>query len=125
MPAIAVPRSTIVAPRLDAYSHRLVIRRSLYDEGTLVSTSPSMRTLASVPTLFVHPSELAKLGVATGDKVRVRSAKGDLEVEVTGDESIDRHVVAARFTQSVGADADLAALLDATSLATDVRLETI
>jgi len=125
VPVIAVPLSTIVAPRLDAYSHRLVIRRSLYDEGTLVSTSPSMRTLAVEPRLFVHPSELAKLGVAAGDKVRVRSLRGDLEIAVTSDESIDRHVVAARFTQLVGSDTDLGALLDAASLATDVRLETI
>ena len=123
--AMAMPTAVVVAPRLDAYSHRLVLSRSLYDESTLVATSPSLHGLAATPTLRIHPSELDKLGVTTGEKVRVRSAKGSIEIAVTADASIDRHVVAARFTQDVAGECDLAALIDASLLATDIRLETI
>ncbi|HEY5274152.1 MAG TPA: NADH-quinone oxidoreductase subunit NuoG [Acidimicrobiales bacterium] len=123
--ALVMSSAVVVAPRLDAYSQRLVLGRSLYDEGTLVETSPSMQGLASSPTLRVHPSELAKLGVTSGDKVRVRSASGSVEIATTADESIDRHVVASRFTQDVAGECDLAALIEASLLATDVRLETI
>jgi NADH-quinone oxidoreductase subunit G len=123
--ALVVPTAAVVAPRLDAYSHRLVLIRSLYDESTLVATSPSLHGLAATPMLRIHPAELDKLGVATGEKVRVRSAKGSIEIMVTADESIDRHVVAAQFTQDVAGECDLAALIDASLLVTDVRLETI
>jgi NADH-quinone oxidoreductase subunit G len=124
-PPIAIPTGVVVAPRLDAYSHRLVLTRVLYDESTLVATSPSMSGLATSPTLRIHPSELAKLGLATGDKVRIRSARGAVEIATTADESVDRHVVAARFTQDVAGEYDLAALIDSSLLATDVRLETL
>jgi NADH-quinone oxidoreductase subunit G len=123
--AIPVPTTVVAAPRLDAYSHRLVLSRALYDESTLVATSPSMAGLAVSPTLRIHPSELAKLGVATGDKVRVRSGRASIEIATTADESVDRHVVAARFTQDVAGEYDLAALIDSSLLATDVRLETL
>jgi NADH-quinone oxidoreductase subunit G len=124
-PAIAIPTAVVVAPRLDAYSHRLVLSRVLYDESTLVATSPSMSGLVASPTLRVHPTELAKLGLAPGDKVRVRSARAAVEIATTADESVDRRVVAARFTQDVAGEYDLAALIDASLLATDVRLETL
>jgi NADH-quinone oxidoreductase subunit G len=126
-PGTVISPSTalVVAPRLDAYPHRLVLARSLYDESTLISSSPSLQGLATAPTLRVHPAELAALGVAEGDRVRVISAKAAVVIAVTADESIDRRVVAARFTQDVAGECDLAALIDAASLATDVRLETI
>jgi NADH-quinone oxidoreductase subunit G len=123
--AMLLPTAVVAAPRLDAYSHRLVLSRALYDESTLVATSPSMSGLAASPTLRVHPSELAKLGVAAGDKVRVRSARASVEIATTADESIGRHVVAARFTQDVAGQYDLAALIDVSLLATDVHLETL
>jgi NADH-quinone oxidoreductase subunit G len=122
---IPLSGARVVAPRLDAYSHRLVLRRALYDEGTLVQTSAAMAGLASEPLLAIHPAELAKLGRSSGEKVRVRSARGDVVMTVTADDSVDRHVVAARFTQSVGSDADAAALVDGAELATDVRLENL
>jgi NADH-quinone oxidoreductase subunit G len=123
--ALSMPSAVVVAPRLDAYSHRLVLVRSLYDESTLVATSPSLHGLATAPSLRVHPSELDKLGVAPGEKVRIRSARGSIELAVTADESIDRHVVASRFTQDSAGECDLASLIDASLLATDVRLETV
>jgi NADH-quinone oxidoreductase subunit G len=123
--AIDIPTATVVASPLESYSHRLVLGRSLYDEGTLIATSPSLHGLAVAPTLRVNPSEIAKLGVVDGGKIRVSSPKGSTEVTVTADESIDRRVVAARFSQDAAGESDLAALIDASWLATDVRLETI
>jgi NADH-quinone oxidoreductase subunit G len=123
--AIELPAAVVVAPRLDSYSHRLVLVRELYDEGTLIATSPSLHGLAGTPTLQVHPFELDKLGVESGGRVRIRSENGSVEITVTADEGIDRQVVAARFTQDAAGACDLAKLIDASLLATDVRLETI
>jgi anaerobic selenocysteine-containing dehydrogenase len=84
-----------------------------------------MAGLASEPLLAIHPAELAKLGRSSGEQVRVRSARGDVVMTVVEDSSVDRHVVAARFTQSIDGDLDAAALVDASLLATDVRLENL
>src|SRR6202040_2453249 len=74
------------APRLDAYSHRLVVSPALYDGGTTNRTSRSLAPLATTPSLSVNPADLAPLGVAEGDRLRVWSAKGTLEIAVHGDD---------------------------------------
>ena len=122
---LALVTARVVAPRLDAYSHRLVLRRSLFDEGTLVNTSPSMVGLPMEPALSIHPAELAKLGLSSGDDIRVRSARGAVVMTVVADDTVDRHVVAARFSQAAGDDDDACALVDCSASATDVRLETV
>jgi len=117
-----------IPPRLDAYSLRLVLRRSLYDAGTLVSCSPSLAPLAATPAAAVHPQELARLGVASGERLRVRSERATCEVIAVADASIARHVVALGFNPAGVFDdtgVDGAALVDTSALATDVYLETI
>jgi NADH-quinone oxidoreductase subunit G len=114
-------REPVFATRLDAYSHRLVLSRSLYDGGTTVRTSPSLAPLAKPPVVFVHPEELARLGVADGDRLRIRSAKGAIEATVEGLEGITRSVVALGHA----AGEPGTSLVDAGDLATDVRLETL
>jgi NADH-quinone oxidoreductase subunit G len=118
------PADLVVAPRLDAYSHRLVVRRTLYDGGTLVATSPSLSDLASAPVFGLHPSEMARLGVVDGDRLRVRSSGGDVVAPAYADERVARGVVVVAHNP---ADQEVvpAALVDAANLATDVRLETV
>ncbi len=106
--------------RLDAYSHRLVVRRRLYDRGTLVATCPSLAPLAAPTELAVHPAELASLGLRSGDRARVRSARGEAVVPVVADEALDRGVVV--MTSGVGEA--VSELLDASAAVNDVRLET-
>jgi NADH-quinone oxidoreductase subunit G len=124
-PTLVLSEKRVVAPRLDAYSHRLVLRRALFDEGTLVQTSSSMAGLATEPVLAIHPGELAKLGLNSGDQIRIRSARGAVVMRVSADVGVDRHVVAARFTQDPSVAGDIASLLDASTQATDVRMETV
>jgi NADH-quinone oxidoreductase subunit G len=80
--AIAPP----VPTPADAYSLRLVVARTLYDTGRLVSSSPSLAALASSTALVVHPSDLGRIGVsAEGDDVRVTSPRGTVTLPVLAD----------------------------------------
>ncbi len=109
-------------PRRDAYSFRLVLRRSLYDRGTLVQAAPSLAGLAPEPVLTVHPSALDKLGVPAGGRLRMRAPRGDLELVVAADASIAPGVVVLSTNLLPEGPA---ALVDTAQPVTDVRLETI
>jgi len=139
-PPAAAP---VAVPRLDAYSHRLVVRRALYDAGTLVAASPSLAPLAGPQRLSVHPAALATLGLGDGSEVRVRSGRGDVVVVAEADPTLERGVVvltshlAAEPAPGAGAGAGRqpedarprtsagCGLVDAAATVTDVRLETV
>jgi len=131
----AVPTSPTPAPRLDAYSLRLVLRRSLYDRGTLVSASSSLSPLSPGQAVRVHPSVLERLGVEDGERLRVRGPGGSLEVPALADPNLARelavlgahlgsgdHEVGVTSTDEGTATGED---LLAGGLVTDVRLETI
>jgi anaerobic selenocysteine-containing dehydrogenase len=106
-------------PAVDAYSLRLVVSRSLYDDGTMVQRSPSLARLAGAPALRVNPSDLDRLGVTSGGSVRVTSSRTSLELPVAADAAMPRGVALLAWG---GRAADL---IDVTSAVTDVRVETV
>ena len=122
MLAISVLSEPVVAGRLDSYSYRLVVRRNLYDRGTAMLASHSLAGLAREAVLGVHPAELARLGLSSGERLRVRSAHGEIEITAEADERLPRAVVVTS-ANILGADA--LSLIAADELATDVRLETL
>jgi predicted molibdopterin-dependent oxidoreductase YjgC len=124
---------------VDRSSMRLVARRRLYDGGALVEESPSLRPLEPRTTVRVNPRDLDQLGVSPGQRVRVRSARGALELEVTVDDGMPAGVVSVDFNLAGTRDADgrrrsasqesppggAAVLIDARESVVDVRLETV
>ncbi len=114
------PAELELAPR-DSYSLRLVATRKLYDEGVLVTHSPSLAPLAPGSLLRVNPYDFDRLGVAAGDHVRLSSSKADLTVEIAADAGVPRGSAAVYFNQP-GLHA--ASLIDASAPVTDVRVET-
>jgi hypothetical protein len=114
----AKPRSV---PAPDSYALRLVARRRLYDQGTMVQACPSLAPLAPALGLRANPYDLDRLGVQTGGRVRVR-ARQVLELGVLADTDVPRGVAVV--------DLDLAEegvedLIDSDRAVTDVRLETL
>src|SRR4030095_13605391 len=79
-------------PRLDAYSLRLVVRRKLYDWGTLLHQSPSLADLAERATLRLNPQDFDRLGIVPGDDVRVTSSRGHVTVSPRPDPAVPRGV---------------------------------
>ncbi|MGH9007526.1 MAG: molybdopterin oxidoreductase family protein, partial [Acidimicrobiales bacterium] len=118
------PRFELPAP--DHYSLRLVSTRRLYDRGAAVDGSPSLARLVPTATAAAHPSELARLGVEPGDRVRVASPSGETTLAVSADAGVPKGVLAVDFNLSSDdrTVANAAALLIAAdALVNEVRLE--
>ncbi|MGH9070052.1 MAG: NADH-quinone oxidoreductase subunit NuoG [Acidimicrobiales bacterium] len=107
-------------PRVDAYGLRLVVGRSLYDQGTLLQACGSLASLSAPPRLRVNPYDLDRLGKATGDQVRAHTARAATVVEVLADAGVPRGSAVLGFNLRGGGAGDL---IDATTPVTDVRLE--
>jgi NADH-quinone oxidoreductase subunit G len=109
------------APAVDAYSLRLVATRKLYDQGTLVSASPSLAGLAPGTVLRVNPYDFDRLGVSEGDVVRVISTRATLSIAITADDNVPRGIASLVVNQP---PVRASALIDASERVTDVRIET-
>jgi NADH-quinone oxidoreductase subunit G len=118
---VSVPDWRVIdPPLLDAYSLRLVVRRKLYDRGTLVQHSPSLAGLAERATLRLHPQDFDRLGIVSGDDVRVTSSRGHVTVAAQPDPAVARGV-AVLDANKAGGRANV--LIDANTPVTDVRVE--
>ncbi len=115
-------------PKADNYALRLVAGRRLYDAGSSVTGSPSLTPLVPALVARANPYDLDRLGAATGDRVKVRSARGELILSAESDEGVPRGVVAIDFNVPGGESAPgnaVATLIDSRQLVTDVRLESL
>jgi NADH-quinone oxidoreductase subunit G len=122
-----VPAAVSVPPP-DHYSLRLVSTRRLYDNGAAVVASPSLAALVPSATALANPSDLARLGVGPGDRVRVSSPRGELTVVAAGDSGVPKGVLVVEFNlaESGHSPANAAAsLIDATSVVNEVRLDAL
>ena len=115
------------APSVDSYSLRLVSSRRLYDLGAAVAGSPSLAPLVEEAVVRANPYDLDRLGVSTGDRVRIRSPRTALELAVASDPGLARGTVAVDFNLASAGNGTNAAgsLIDATALVNDVRLENL
>ena len=110
------------SPVIDGYGLRLVSGRKLWDAGTNISHSPSLKHLAEESTLRVHPSDLQRLGVSSGASVRVISTRTTETVVAVADESILRGTAVLPFNQPGGG---ANRFIDATAHVNDIRIETL
>jgi formylmethanofuran dehydrogenase subunit D len=72
---------------------RLWSNRKLYDPGVVVTHSAAVSGLAAPDTVRLHPDELRRLGVATGDPVEVTTGRGTVNVPATADRAVPVGVV--------------------------------
>jgi len=115
-------------PPADSYALRLVAGRRLYDAGSSVTGSPSLTPLVEELVARANPYDLDRLGAAAGDRVRVRSARGELVLAAHPDAGVPRGVVALDFNVPAhdGGPANaVATLIDSRQPVTDVRLESV
>ena len=118
--AAAVPSA-----RVGEESWRLVVRRRLYDHGTLVQSAESLAALAPSQELRLAPQALQELGVEPGDEVRVRSGRGEIVVPAMGDAAVPRGVALLQFNASPGYETSASALLDSSAPVVDVDVEKV
>jgi NADH-quinone oxidoreductase subunit G len=111
------------APRVDAYSLRLVAGRKLYDAGAIVQHCPSLAPLAPRTRLRMNPHDLDRLGLDTGDRATVSSPRSSATIEVEGDDGVPRGAAALTFNGP--GDLEAADFIDASEAVTQLRVETV
>jgi NADH-quinone oxidoreductase subunit G len=116
------PDAPTELPAVDAYGFRLVASRTLYDEGTLVTHSPSLRGLSREARVRMNPADLARLGLGAVATVAITSPRGRATLETVADAGVPPGAVAMYLNHR---GADPADLIDATAPATAVQVETL
>ena len=82
--------------------------------------SPSLADLAERATLRLNPQDFDRLGIVSGDDVRVTSSRGHVTVATRRDSAVPRGV-AVLDANKAGGRANV--LIDANAPVTDVRVE--
>jgi anaerobic selenocysteine-containing dehydrogenase len=132
MPPLLTARSSGEAeplriPKADNYTLRLVACRRLYDAGSAMTGSPSLTPLVPALEARANPYDLDRLGAGTGDRVKIRSARGELVLPARADEDVPRGCVAVDFNvpSAESPGNAVATLIDSRELVTDVRMESV
>ncbi len=102
---------------------RLVTRRSLYDNGTLVQAATSLSQLVPAQVLRISPGELDRLGALEGALVRIRSRNGEMVAPVAADSTLPDGVALMAFGTAPADRPGVADLIDASASLTDVVVE--
>ena len=110
---------------VDERSWRLVVRRGLYDYGTLVQSAGSLAPLARSQELRLAPQAMKQLGVEAGDEVRVRSGRGELVIAAVGDAGVPAGVAFLQFNADPIHETSVSALLDSSLPAVNVEVEKV
>ena len=118
----SAPPGPMTLPPLDAYSLRLVSARTLYGQGTLVQRAPALASLAPPPCARANPSDLDRLGMRRGGRVRVRSNRTSFVLDTKPDPGVPRGSISLAF--NAGGDGGAGDLIDAGAPVTDIRVET-
>ncbi len=113
------------APVVDSYSLRLVARRRLYDYGTLVQMAPSLKGLAEAPGVRMRLAELEKLGVASGDEVRVRSPHAEIVLPAVADDDVPQGVALLAVSSGPADEPGASSLIDSGEAVATVRIDTL
>jgi anaerobic selenocysteine-containing dehydrogenase len=117
----AAPAAAVVP--VDGYALRLVAARTLYGTDRAVLESPSLAVFAPTETvLLVHRVDRDRIGVADGDRVRITSARGSVELPIAADRGTPQGTA---FLAVNRAGPGASELIDPDEPVTDLRVETI
>lgn len=105
----------------DRYAFRLLVNRTLYDNGTLVSHCPSLAPLVEPATARLNPAAVRELGISDGDTVSVASTAGTISIPATADARVPEGVVVIPHNHT---GADPRDLIASGSTVTEVRIST-
>jgi NADH-quinone oxidoreductase subunit G len=117
----SAPAAAVVP--VDGYALRLVAARTLYGTDRAVLESPALAAFAPTePVLLVHRVDRDRIGVSDGDRVRITSARGTVELPLAADGSTPQGTAfLAVNRQGPGASE----LIDPNEPVTDLRVETL
>ena len=121
-PQRSLTRVGALAPAAAGYDYRLIVSRELYDNGISNQASPSLAGLPRGMCVHLHPTDMEKLGLGTGGKVKVTSTRASRGLDAVADPTVARWTAWMPFNQPGGAASDF---LDSSAPVNDVRIENV
>jgi NADH-quinone oxidoreductase subunit G len=103
----------------NSYDYRVVLARRLYDRAAATAMSPSLAGLAGDGDAHVNPADADKISAPDDGIVRLTSANGSVHLRLRRDPGVPRGAVLVPFNRGT----DITTIVDATTPATDVRIE--
>ncbi|MEN9793369.1 MAG: NADH-quinone oxidoreductase subunit [Actinomycetota bacterium] len=118
----AAREPVVDVPPRNSYEFRMVMSRRLWDRAVRTAHSPALAGLAGESGMWIHPTDLERIGAPAGAVVRVTNAHGSTVVRVSPSAAVPRGCALVPFNLG---DPDLRDLVRRGDPVTDVRIESI
>ena len=119
---VTISRSPIVSIDRNSYNYRLVVSRTMYDKAQSTVASQSLSGIITEAAIYVHPLDLARIGVVEGTSVRVGIDGTNIVIPVNANNGVHRGTAWLPYNHT---GVDIRPLLNIASDIVDVRIEVI
>jgi NADH-quinone oxidoreductase subunit G len=106
----------------NAYNYRLIVSRTMYDTAQSTVASPSLVGIINDSAIYVHPLDLARIGVVEGTNVRVGAEGTNVVIAIRAHNGVHRGTAWLPFNHT---GVDVRPLLNIAGDVVDVRIEPI
>lgn len=117
-----IGRGSVTLVDRNSYNYRLIVSRTMYDSAQSTITSGSLAGIITESTIYVHPLDLARIGVVDGTNIRVGVDEVNVVLPVRAHNGIHRGTAWLPFNHT---NVDIRPLLNITADVIDVRIEQI
>ena len=119
---VTISGSQTKAVDRNAYNYRLIVSRTMYDTAQSTVASPSLVGIINDSAIYVHPLDLARIGVVEGTNVRVGAEGTNVVIAIRADNGVHRGTAWLPFNHT---GVDVRPLLNIAGDVVDVRIEPI
>ena len=119
---VTISGSQTKAVDRNAYNYRLSVSRTMYDTAQSTVASPSLVGIINDSAIYVHPLDLARIGVVEGTNVRVGAEGTNVVIAIRAHNGVHRGTAWLPFNHT---GVDVRPLLKIAGDVVDVRIEPI
>ena len=119
---VTISGSQTKAVDRNAYNYRLIVSRTMYDMAQSTVASPSLVGIINDSAIYVHPLDLARVGVVEGTNVRVGAEGTNVVIAIRAHNGVHRGTAWLPFNHT---GVDVRPLLNIAGDVVDVRIEPI
>ena len=119
---VTISGSQTKAVDRNAYNYRLIVSRTMYDTAQSTVASPSLVGIINDSAIYVHPLDLARIGVVEGTNVRVGAEGTNVIIAIRAHNGVHRGTAWLPFNHT---GVDVRPLLNIAGDVVDVRIEPI
>ena len=119
---VKISTSSNKAVDRNAYDHRLIVSRTMYDNAQSTVASPSLSGIITDSAIHVNPLDLARIGVVDGTNVRVGASGVSIVIPIKANTGVRKGTAWVPFNHT---GVDVRPLFNISNDVTDVRIEQI